>query len=77
MPEGLVEQLQRYERDDLLELVSAPAFVAGARVKVTEGPFRSFIAKVLSTDEKGRVWLLLDCMGQMVRAQFDAWSLEH
>jgi transcriptional antiterminator RfaH len=77
LPAGLVEQLKRFEADDMLEQVAAPSFEPGAKVKVIEGPFRSFVAKVLSVDERGRIWLLLDCMGQAVRAQFDAWSLEH
>jgi len=77
MPEGLVEQLQRYERDDLLEQVSAPAFVAGARVKVTEGPFPKLYREGLSTMKTVALGCCLDCMGQTVRAQFDAWSLEH
>lgn len=77
MPAGLIDQLRRFEADDMLEQMAAPSFEPGANVKVIEGPFRSFIAKVLSVDERGRIWLLLDCMGQAVRAQFDAWSLEH
>jgi len=77
IPESLVNQLRSYEEADLLEKMGAPVFEPGAQVKVVEGPFRSFMAKVLSVDERGRIWLLLDCMGQAVRAQFDAWSLEH
>jgi transcriptional antiterminator RfaH len=77
MPEGLVEQLRGYEASSQLQQFNAPRFEPGTEVKVAEGPFQSFIAKVLSADERGRIWLLLDIMGQAVRVQCDAWSVEH
>lgn len=73
MPDGFVEELQVFEEQDKLRVMTAPKFMAGMEVKILNGPFQNLIAKVLSLPEKDRVWLLLDMMGRKVRIQHDCW----
>ena len=75
LPQALVEQLRDCEADGSLRQTSAPHFKVGDEVRVTEGPFKDFMAKVLSASDKDRIWLLLDLMGQSIRVQHDALSI--
>lgn len=76
MPRGLVEQLRSYEQRNLLQRMTISTFEPGTQVRVKDGPFHDYIAEVLSADERGRIWLLLEIMGQTVRLQCDAMSVE-
>lgn len=79
VPECIIEQMRSYsesESDAALE-PAAPRFAPGEQVKIVDGPFKDFIARVLSATETDRVWLLLDLMGQSVRAQHAGWALTH
>jgi len=40
---------------------------AGDEVRVTSGPFASFVAKIAKIDSDKRVWVLLDVMGRETR----------
>lgn len=76
LPHELITQLRSCEQHNRLAEAVAPKFEPGTEVRIVDGPFRDFVARVLSANEKDRVWLLLDIMGQAVRVQYEAWSLE-
>ncbi len=75
LPKGFVEEMRAYEKADGLGQMMAARVEPGMQVKILDGPFKDFIATVLSMSEKDRVWLLLDIMGRETRIQHDVWSL--
>lgn len=50
-------------------LVQGAKIVPGELVKILTGPFTRFIAKVDKIEEKERLWVLLEMMGQIMRVQ--------
>jgi len=44
-------------------------------VRIVSGPFNNFLAKVISTDQNQRVWVLINFMGQSTRALVKAEKL--
>lgn len=75
LPNMLIEQLRNLEENGLLHQTSKSDFQVGEDVRITDGPFKDFMAKVLSESDKGRIWLLLDLMGQTIRVRQDALSV--
>jgi transcriptional antiterminator RfaH len=67
LPEGFVEQLRASEENGVLDGTVAPRARPGDRVTLSEGPFESSMATVLSLPDRDRVWVLLDFMGRQVR----------
>lgn len=53
--------------DNRSRLMPPARFEVGAAVRVVAGPFASTLATIESADEAGRVWILMDLMGQKVR----------
>ncbi len=76
LPRGFIEQLQDYEKSGVLDELAKPDFQPGDQVTICEGPFRDFIARVVSHSDNERVWLLLDMMGREVKCQQPVSSLE-
>lgn len=76
LPSGFVEQLQEYEKSGVLEALATPDFKPGDLVSICDGPFRDFIARVVSHSDNERVWLLLDMMGREVKCQQPVSVLE-
>jgi transcriptional antiterminator RfaH len=73
LPVGFVEQM----RESGLRFVAAEKdkpFQVGERVRVLEGPFAGFVARVASLDERMRVVVLLAFMGEQ-HVAFDASQL--
>jgi len=75
LPEDFVEHLRAHEDAGRLSQFLLPKVEPGDCVTLTEGPFRNFVARVLSAPEKDRVWLLLDVMGRQTRVLQDTSAL--
>jgi len=75
VPRGLVEEIQARCDDDGC-LVTPDILHAGDRVRVVEGPFARMIAQIEAVDDNARIFVLLDLMGQKVRTEVKARSVE-
>lgn|GEM_PF-199563 len=53
--------------DHEARILPSKALQAGTTVQLISGPFADFVATVESMAPDQRVWVLLDCMGQMTR----------
>jgi len=66
LPEGFVEGLQaRCNAEGLLRPVDALA--PGELVRITDGPFSVFIARVEAIGDDRHLWVLSDLMGRLTR----------
>lgn len=52
-------------------------FSVGDNVRIANGPFNDFIARVESIDKNQRVWILIDIMGQSTRASIKSKRLKY
>ena len=75
VPKDLVDNLVAASGPDGC-LDNAPAFAVGDNVRVVSGPFVDFLGTVDGLPGPQRVSVLLDMMGQSVRAKFKAQDLE-
>ena len=74
VPTALVEQLmQGCDSDGVI--AEGPAMSAGDDVRVVQGPFASFIGKVVDLKPDQRAWVLLDVMGKQTRVSMSRGDL--
>lgn len=74
VPGGLIAQIrQRCDGGGLLQPEALPA--PGDQVRLTKGPFASFVAEVERIDPDRRVWLLMEIMGGRTRVAASADQL--
>lgn len=75
VPAGLMTGLfDRCEGD--IWIPESQAFAAGTRVRLVAGPFANSLAQIAELPEADRVLVLLEMMGQSVRAQVAISDLE-
>lgn len=75
VPSGLVAALRA--RCDAEECIQAPEVLRpGDRIRVVEGPFARMVTQIETVDAKDRIFVLLDLMGQKVRTEVKARSVE-
>jgi transcriptional antiterminator RfaH len=68
VPEGLVEAIQRRERDGVLDGDPAVAGLAeGDEVRIMSGPFADLVGRFCSMADEQRVMVLLDLLGRPVK----------
>lgn len=58
-------------------LIPASDFAAGERVRIVSGPFADTIVTLEAVPDAGRAWVLLEMMGQTIRAALAPQNLEH
>lgn len=75
VPPGLVEALVAAADEDGCLDVAAPEFAVGDDVRVVSGPFVDLLGKVHGLDGPERVSVLLEMMGQAIRAKFRSQDL--
>jgi transcriptional antiterminator RfaH len=73
-PEFIADLKQRC--DESGQVISDTTLKEGASVVITHGPFTDAVGRILSLDEKQRVWLLLDLMGQQSRLAVDRSAVQ-
>ena len=67
VPAALIAGL-RARCDVASRLMRATQWPVGARVRIVAGPFAALIATIEAVPESGRAWVLMEMMGQTVRA---------
>lgn len=72
--EAIVEREERLSGKADEDRISL--FKVGQTVRITDGPFRSFLAKVESMDDRGRVGVLMGIFTRSTPAPLDAIQLE-
>jgi transcriptional antiterminator RfaH len=65
--DGLIDALRQREIDGVVQLDSAPRFVPGQRVRVTDGPFRSLSGLYEGMHPGERVCVLISILGRETR----------
>jgi len=73
-PEFIADLRQRCDESD--QVISDTTLKEGTSVVITRGPFTNAVGRILSMDEKQRVWLLLDLMGQQSRLAVDRSAVQ-
>ena len=70
LPATFVDNLRSHEQDGAIPPPRAKdSYVPGELVRVREGPFEGFIAKVLICDQQERLHLLMNMLNRSVRIQ--------
>lgn len=75
VPQGLISALRGGE-DPRSTSASPERIKAGARVRITGGPFARTLAEIESIDPAGRIQILMQLMGQVVRAEVQPADLQ-
>ena len=75
LPEAFMDQLLlRCDQDGLF--AEASELELGSEVRIIHGPFAQQVAQIEASDAKGRLTVLLEIMGQAVRAHIPRSSVE-
>ncbi|MFZ0459574.1 MAG: hypothetical protein WAM17_14250, partial [Rhodoplanes sp.] len=77
VPDHVIEELQKRERNGVIDLPAAPPRLRpGARVKVVGGPFRGHLGLCASMTAHERVIVLLSLLGSQQRVSIPAGDVE-
>ena len=76
VPDDLIAHLKSHEGAEGLHEWAEPKLAVGDRVRVAEGPLAGYEGVLLAKSGRERVILLLDMLGNQVRAQLSANQLE-
>ena len=73
---AIVEALQALTRNDGAQ-TSADTMAVGDQVRVLSGPFADKLAEIEAVPENGRIYVLLDLMGRLAKAELSTSQVEH
>ena len=76
VPDGVIDELRRRERNGLIELTKRPRFQLGDPVKVTRGAFAGHLGLYDGQAPHERVAILLALLGGRVRAELPQADVE-
>lgn len=75
VPSGIIAELRaRCDPSGLLQ--PQTNLKVGDRVRLTEGPFADFVARIEQIEPERRVWILLEVMGRPTRLEVEARAVQ-